>query len=63
MAGRHAKQRGRHAAPPSRPPLAIRLVLMALVLIAIVTLAPVLFGLGLMLGIVFGWLNRSLTKV
>jgi hypothetical protein len=59
--GRHAAGKGRHRAP-GRPSLVWRLVLMALVIIALVVALPVVMGLALCLGILFGWLNRAITK-
>ncbi len=62
MAGRHAKGKGRHAAPATPPPLFVRLLLWAIALTIIVTLFPVLLGLGLALGIMFGWMSRAITR-
>jgi ABC-type sugar transport system permease subunit len=62
MAGRHAKGRGRHAAPDTRPPLLVRAILWGIALTLIVTFFPVLLGLGLALGIMFGWMGRAITR-
>ncbi len=60
--GRHAAGKGRHRAP-ARPPLVWRLVVMALVTVGLVVALPVVMGLALCLGILFGWLNRAITKL
>jgi hypothetical protein len=60
--GRHAAGKGRHRAP-ARPPLVWRLVVMALVTVGLVVALPVIMGLALCLGILFGWMNRSITKL
>jgi hypothetical protein len=60
--GRHAAGKGRHRAP-ARPPLVWRLVVMALVTIGLVVALPVIMGLALCIGILFGWLNRAITKL
>ncbi len=62
MAGRHAKGRGRHAQPDTRPPLLMRAILWGFALTLIVTFFPVLLGLGLALGIMFGWASRAITR-
>jgi hypothetical protein len=60
--GRHAAGKGRHRAP-ARPPVVWRLVVMALVTIGLVVALPVIMGLALCLGILFGWMNRAITKL
>lgn len=60
MAGRHAKGKGRHAA--ARPPLISRMLILLLVLIGLATFLPVIAGLGLALGIFFGWMGRAITR-
>lgn len=59
--GRHAQGKGRHRAP-ARPPLVWRLIILCLVVVALVVALPVVMGLALCLGILFGWLNRAITK-
>lgn len=54
--GKHA--RGKHG----KPPLARRITLGVLVLLAIATLGPALIGVGIFLGILTAWLGRGLTK-
>jgi hypothetical protein len=60
--GRHAQGKGRHRAP-ARPPLVWRLLVLALVVTGLVVALPVVMGLALCLGIVFGWMNRAITKL
>jgi hypothetical protein len=40
-----------------------RLLVLALVVIGLVVALPVVMGLALCLGIVFGWMNRAITKL
>jgi len=60
--GRHAAGKGRHRAPAS-PPVLWRLLVLALVVTGLVVALPVVMGLALCLGILFGWLNRAITKL
>lgn len=61
MAGKHARQ-PKHAKPADRPPLVIRALLFIVVFVALGSALPVLLGLGLALGIMFGWLTRAITR-
>jgi hypothetical protein len=54
--GKHA--RGKHG----KPPLARRIVLGVLVLLAVVFGGPALIALGMFFGILLAWLSRGLTK-
>ncbi len=58
--GRHAQGKGRHRAPSPNP--LSKLLLWLLVMTLLVTFAPVLLGLGLALGIFFGWMTRAITR-
>lgn len=60
--GRHAAGKGKHRAAPSRPPLASRILILLIVLVGLGTFLPVLVGLGLALGIFFGWMGRAITR-
>ena len=61
MAGKHARQ-PRHAKPEAKPPLIVRVLLFIVVIVALGSALPVLLGLGLALGIMFGWLSRAVTR-
>lgn len=60
---RHARTpqhaRGKHA---KRNPLTIALVT-ALLITAVLVVAPYLFGLGLVIGLLGGWMKRGLSKL
>lgn len=58
--GRHAKGKGRHRAPA--PNTLSKLVLWVIVMTLLVAFAPVIMGLGLALGIFFGWMTRAMTR-
>jgi hypothetical protein len=58
--GRHAKGKGRHRAPSPNP--LSKLVLWLVVMTLLVAFAPVLLGIGLALGIFFGWMTRAVTR-
>lgn len=58
--GRHAQGKGRHRAPAPSP--IGRLILWVIVMTLIVAFAPVLLGIGLALGIFFGWMTRAMTR-
>lgn len=58
--GRHAKGKGKHRA--DTPPLLSRILILLLVLIGLATFLPVIAGLGLALGIFFGWMGRAITR-
>ena len=60
--GRHAEGKGRHRAP-ARPPLVWRLLILGFVVTGLVVALPVIMGLALWLGIMFGWMNRAITKL
>jgi hypothetical protein len=61
-AGRHAAGKGRHRAQAAGPGPLTKLMLWAIALVLIVTFFPVLLGLGLALGILFGWMSRAITR-
>jgi hypothetical protein len=58
--GRHAQGKGRHRAPTPSP--IGKLILWVIVMTLVVAFAPVLLGLGLALGIFFGWMTRAMTR-
>lgn len=60
MAGKHAKQRGRHAA--EQPSRWWKWTLLLLVIVGAGTVLPLLMALGLAFGIITGWLSRAITR-
>lgn len=58
--GRHAQGKGRHRAPAPSP--IGRLILWVIVMTLLVAFAPVIMGIGLALGIFFGWMTRAITR-
>ena len=60
--GRHAAGKGRHRAPAPAPSLLTKVMLWTVVLVVIISFFPVLVGLGLALGIMFGWMTRGVTR-
>lgn len=59
--GRHAQGKGRHRKPPAPRPMANMLLLLATLTLLAVFL-PVVAGIGLVIGVLFGWMTRAVTK-
>lgn len=58
--GRHAQGKGRHRAPAPRPIANMLLLLATLTLLAV--FLPVVAGIGLVIGVLFGWMTRAVTR-
>ena len=59
--GRHAQGKGRHRKAPAPRPIANMLLLLATLTLLAVFL-PVVAGIGLVIGVLFGWMTRAVTR-
>lgn len=58
--GRHAKGKGKHRADTPNP--WFKWLLFVLVIVGLGSALPLLAGLGIALGILFGWLSKATTR-